>query len=263
MRLELDFGIAATYKWPTQKARVVTERWGLENLYCPACSSDRLVSSPPCEPVIDFICPECSEAFQLKSQKHPFRSYVTNSEYNKKIAAIQTGTIPNFFFLHYDVELMAVRNVFLVPKHFISESVIKPRKKLSEHARRRGWQGSIVVLGNLPLDARIPIVKEGIVIPSSEVRGLWQRFMFLRGESIESRGWLSDILACVRNLGKESFTLSEVYSFEEYLARLHPRNRNIRPKIRQQLQVLRDNGVLEFLGRGRYRWKYSSWFRMV
>jgi type II restriction enzyme len=34
---------------------------------------------------------------------------------------------------------------------------------------------------------------------------------------------------------------------------LHPLNRNIRPKIRQQLQVMRDHGVLEFLGQGRYR----------
>ncbi len=33
----------------------------------------------------------------------------------------------------------------------------------------------------------------------------------------------------------------------------HPQNNNIRPKIRQQLQVLRDKGVIEFLGRGLYR----------
>ena len=29
--------------------------------------------------------------------------------------------------------------------------------------------------------------------------------------------------------------------------------RNIRPRIRQQLQVLRDHHFLDFLGRGRYR----------
>jgi type II restriction enzyme len=37
------------------------------------------------------------------------------------------------------------------------------------------------------------------------------------------------------------------------LAKLHPANRNIRPKIRQQLQVLRDMGLVEFLGGGEYR----------
>jgi type II restriction enzyme len=51
--------------------------------------------------------------------------------------------------------------------------------------------------------------------------------------------------------GSNRFT--EVYAFEERLAALHPRNRHIRPKIRQQLQVLRDRGVVEFLERGRYR----------
>jgi hypothetical protein len=34
---------------------------------------------------------------------------------------------------------------------------------------------------------------------------------------------------------------------------LHPANRHVRDKIRQQLQVLRDLGLIEFLGRGGYR----------
>jgi type II restriction enzyme len=34
---------------------------------------------------------------------------------------------------------------------------------------------------------------------------------------------------------------------------LHPENRHVRDKLRQQLQVLRDLGLIEFLGRGRYR----------
>jgi type II restriction enzyme len=34
---------------------------------------------------------------------------------------------------------------------------------------------------------------------------------------------------------------------------LHPGNRHVPDKIRQQLQVLRALGFVEFLGRGRYR----------
>jgi type II restriction enzyme len=41
--------------------------------------------------------------------------------------------------------------------------------------------------------------------------------------------------------------------FEDKLGKLYPNNNNVRPKIRQQLQFLRDNGYLEFLSRGRYR----------
>ena len=57
----------------------------------------------------------------------------------------------------------------------------------------------------------------------------------------------------MRGLGKREFSLGEVYAHAEALARLHPQNKNVEPKIRQQLQILRDMGFLEFLGRGRYR----------
>jgi len=40
---------------------------------------------------------------------------------------------------------------------------------------------------------------------------------------------------------------------EARLAALYSGNHNVRPKIRQQLQVLRDRGWLAFDGRGRYR----------
>ncbi|MHA2064423.1 MAG: Dam-replacing domain protein [Candidatus Thorarchaeota archaeon] len=69
---------------------------------------------------------------------------------------------------------------------------------------------------------------------------------------MRSRGWTSDVLRCVRKLGKSEFSLQEMYDFEEELRELHPKNRHIRPKIRQQLQVLRDQGVVRFIERGRY-----------
>jgi type II restriction enzyme len=45
----------------------------------------------------------------------------------------------------------------------------------------------------------------------------------------------------------------DIYAFEAELAALCPGSNNVRPKIRQQLQVLRDQGYLQFVGRGRYR----------
>jgi len=49
------------------------------------------------------------------------------------------------------------------------------------------------------------------------------------------------------------FTLDDMYRFENYHGELHPENHNVKPKIRQQLQVLRDAGIIEFIARGRYR----------
>jgi type II restriction enzyme len=54
-------------------------------------------------------------------------------------------------------------------------------------------------------------------------------------------------------IGQSEFTLADVYAQAPRLEKLYPENRNVRPKIRQQLQVLRDQGYLEFLGDGRYR----------
>ena len=94
---------------------------------------------------------------------------------------------------------------------------------------------------------------DGYAVPKAIVRDSWNRFLFLRKQSVYSRGWLADVLACVRQLGQETFTLADVYTFEGQLAKLHPRNKHIRPKIRQQLQVLRDYDIVEFLGKGIYR----------
>ena len=49
------------------------------------------------------------------------------------------------------------------------------------------------------------------------------------------------------------FTLEQMYKFEQILSIKHPENHHVRDKIRQQLQVLRDNGIIEFVGRGHYR----------
>jgi len=64
---------------------------------------------------------------------------------------------------------------------------------------------------------------------------------------------MADVLACVREIRKPDFSLGDIYAFEERLGALHKDNLNVRPKIRQQLQVLRDRGMLQFLGGGKYR----------
>jgi len=61
-----------------------------------------------------------------------------------------------------------------------------------------------------------------------------------------------DVLKVVRALGKPEFSLPEMYSRAEQLRRLHPENRHIEPKIRQQLQRLRNLKFLDFVAPGRY-----------
>lgn len=68
-----------------------------------------------------------------------------------------------------------------------------------------------------------------------------------------SRGWLFDVLYCINSIKHNIFKLDEVYKFQNYLKEKHTHNNNIKAKIRQQLQFLRDKGHIEFLGNGTYK----------
>ncbi|MBW8041776.1 MAG: hypothetical protein FVQ85_17505 [Planctomycetes bacterium] len=70
-------------------------------------------------------------------------------------------------------------------------------------------------------------------------------------------GWRLDTFNVVSKIPVNIFKLDQVYANKQHLQELHPENRNIDAKIRQQLQELRDLGLVEFLGGGVYRklWK--------
>ena len=70
-------------------------------------------------------------------------------------------------------------------------------------------------------------------------------------------GWRLDTFNVVSNIPNNVFELDRVYEYKQQLQKLHPDNQNIEAKIRQQLQELRDLGLIDFLGGGSYRklWK--------
>lgn len=78
-------------------------------------------------------------------------------------------------------------------------------------------------------------------------------------ESIQSSlsGWKLEVFNCVNLISKQVFTLNDINKFENHLKKIYPSNKHIKDKIRQQLQLLRDLGLIEFLGSGKYRklWK--------
>jgi len=167
--------------------------------------------------------------------------------------AILEDRTPNLYVLHYDLSAWSVRTLILVPRFAFALSAIERRKPLAPTARRAGWIGCNIVLDKIPLHARIPIIQEGNVRPKQSVRDAYKRLLPLEKLQAEKRGWTLDVLNAVQSLAKTEFSLNEVYASEEKLSRLHPANRNVQPKIRQQLQILRDLGLLEFLGAGSYR----------
>lgn len=167
--------------------------------------------------------------------------------------AIDEGRTPNLLVLHYDLSEWRVKNLILVPAFAFSHSAIERRKPLGPHARRHNWVGCNIVLANIPNDAKIPIITDGVPSSAKSVRRQYRKLRPLAKLTLSERGWTLDVLRIVRSLGKQEFELPEVYAMATELARLHPDNHHVDDKIRQQLQVLRDRHFLDFLGGGRYR----------
>lgn len=65
--------------------------------------------------------------------------------------------------------------------------------------------------------------------------------------------WRDDILECIDRIPSRKFTLDDLYAFEPELQKKYPLNHHITDKIRQQLQLLRDEGYIAFLEPGIYQ----------
>jgi Dam-replacing family/Dam-replacing HTH domain len=243
----------SSYNSGSQKARAWTEAWVRAWAYCPHCGASKISPFGNNQPLADFFCGACSEEFELKSQKGKFGAKVLDGEYHTKCARLAASNNPNLLLMNYDLRSLAVVNLFIVPKHFFVREIIEERKPLAVTARRAGWIGSKILLDRVPESGKIHIVQGGVVRAKESVLAEWQRTLFLRNESPDTRGWLLDVMNCVESLGKREFTLDEVYAFERHLGDLYPGNQNIKPKIRQQLQYLRDRGFIDFVSRGNYR----------
>jgi type II restriction enzyme len=243
----------AAYVSGSQRARVFTESWVAAHLFCPNCGERRIGRLTANRPVADFSCAGCREEFELKSQRGRFGPKVLDGAYGAKLLRLASDTSPNLMLMNYDLARFAVTELFCVPKQFFTASIIEERPPLAATARRAGWIGSKIVLKGVPESGKVWFVKGGEALEREAVRAQWRSTLFLREARPAARGWLIEVMKCAEALGRETFELADVYGFEDRLAGLYPGNNNVRPKIRQQLQVLRDRGWLEFLGRGRYR----------
>lgn len=242
------------YKSPSQLIRAITENWFKDNMYCPFCNSDKIESFPNNYPVADFYCNICSEEFQLKSKKNQIGRLIVDGEYNKMISAIYSRRTPNFFFLSYTINIDYIKDLLIIPKEFILPNAIQKRKPLSMNAKRAGWTGCNIKLDSISNDGKIFAVKEKKIVQKNSVRDKMISVDYIRRlKNLNCRGWINDILLVISEIQSDTFTLKEVYKYEHMLKKLHPNNNNIRAKIRQQLQILRNNNVIQFVDRGVYR----------
>ncbi len=249
----LDISLVEGYTSKSQMARVITEGWTSQNMYCPICGWPTILKFPNNKVVADFYCPNCHTEFELKSKNGTIGTKIPDGAYSTFVQRITSNNNPDFFVMSYSFSRMRVLDMYFIPKFFFVPELVEKRKPLTENARRAGWIGCNILFDKIPGQGRIPIVQEGVFLDKEHVIDHVKYAQRLRFDNIEVRGWILDILNCVNQIQDNVFSLDMIYQFENELAIKHPDNHNIRPKIRQQLQQLRDRGVISFLGGGRYR----------
>lgn len=249
-----DGQLVKNYKSASQKARVLTEQWVDNSVFCPNCGHLEIDRYSNNKPVADFFCSNCREDYELKSKQNIFGAKIVDGAYRTMLKRLMSSNNPNFFLLNYDPVGLEVVNFFVIPKHFFVPEIIEKRKPLAPTARRPRWVGCNIILRSIPESGKIFFVKNRQVESKEKVLAEWKKTLFLREEKeVSAKGWLLDIMRSIEKLGRREFALDDVYAFENELSKLHPGNRHIKDKIRQQLQVLRDKGYLDFVSRGYYR----------
>ncbi|MDO8512957.1 MAG: DpnI domain-containing protein [bacterium] len=254
MKLTFDLQFADNYKSQSQRVRVLTEQWVNDSVFCPNCGYLNIDRYPNNQPVADFYCSNCKEDYELKSKQDSVGKKIVDGAYRTMIERLQSSNNPNFFLLYYDLQNFEVQNFLVIPKHFFIPEIIEKRKPLAPTAYRAGWIGCNILLQSIPQTGKIFFVKNRQVESKEKVLTEWRKTLFLREEKeIKAKGWLLDVMMCVDKFKCKDFSLDDMYTFENELSKKHPDNRHIKDKIRQQLQILRDKGYIEFTNRGNYR----------
>lgn len=254
---EIDIDLSS-YTSSSQRIRVMSEAWVGRFMFCPSCG-EALRSTENNREACDFLCSNCTEEFELKSKSQEIGSKIVNGAYSTLMNRVASQNNPNLYVLQYDKLNYAVKNFLVVPNYFFTQSIIEKRKPLASTARRAGWVGCNILIGQVPNMGRIHYIINGKIQPKKTVLASWNQTKFLKcGLDDGGKGWLFDTMKCIDLIGKNEFSLNELYSFEEKLKFNHPQNNHIKDKLRQQLQILRDKGLIEFISRARYRLASSA-----
>ncbi len=244
--------LIASYTSNSQRARVVSEAWVLRNGYCLACKCDSLLQTAANTRTKDFMCPQCSHGYELKSKRGAFGSRIADGAFSAMMETIRAGRTPSFLLLEYS-STWEVQDLTALHHSLITQDCIEERKALGPMARRAGWIGCNIILPKVALEGRIQLVTDGNPQTREASRTAFARLQFLSRMPAKRRGWAASLLNLLRQLPDDRFSLNDAYLFEAHLAKLYPENKNVRPKIRQQLQVLRDAGIIKFEARGLYK----------
>ena len=173
---------------PTEKYREIQESLATSTRFHRAlgprqsllrADSPRIESLPTNTPAHDFKCPECSGMVPVEESETRNRKDNVGRRIQQDGRGDSAGQNPKSLALHYDAGAWSVRNLVLVPRFTYTLSVIRCRKALSPNAERHGWVGCSIVLGEIPPEAKIPVIVDGNVRPQAESGRSFKNFSSL------------------------------------------------------------------------------------
>ena len=231
-----------------QIIKAITEHWTANNIFCPVCWS-ALDKHKVDKPINDLFCIDCSNDFELKASKWKFSKMLPAWSYQKAVEAIENKPM-HLFVLKYSQDY-TITNFLVVPKYFFTSDIVKRRPNALKG--RPNYFMSDIDFSIIPESWKIHYISDWKYKTRTEILEEWNKVRFLEKEKSSSKGWIFDTMICIEKLNKKVFSLQDMYDFENELKLKHPENNNIKPKIRQQLQFLRDKWYLEFVSSGKYR----------
>ena len=131
------------------------ERAVCEHVSCPRCGRERQFRAlPPNFECVDVICKFCGFLAQVKATSRSSVDgpppTVLGGAWRPQHERVIAGIFHPVYVVSYDGTRLT--RIDYIPAHMLSAypSVFKPRAKLSDTAKRAGWQGFVYDLRELP-----------------------------------------------------------------------------------------------------------------
>lgn len=258
MNFVMNTELSGNYKNKSQKARVITETWVLNNFRCPFCDS-KLSQYTANNKCADYYCKKCNEDFELKTINGKFpKGKMNGAGYQATLDKINSDKSSHWILLEHDNFIIS--GLTFIPKYFFYDEMIEPRNKLTDTAKRAGWQGCRIALNMIPSFGRIAYIKNNKEVDKKIIEYKLEKTSAFKKSNLKNKNWKLEILSIVDSIPETIFSANDLYEFIPMLEQKHPNNHHIDARIRETLQHLRDEGYIKFLDTEGFKGLYQKLF---
>lgn len=243
------------------------------------CTDSFSVSSPYVgsyfPKVVSELDSKVSLTFLTRTTLADFASSASDLDAVRAVAC-RAGSVLSLSSLHAKVYVLDRKRALITSANSTYSGMYRNRECGFEVTKRSDVEALNAFIrtgfGSSPMPQRWTVDDlDELRLPVERLRAVIPRVATLRGQGVETllriklprrqdrelirgfSGWLQLTLEGVSRIPSDDFTMNEVMAACAPLAvERFPDNRHVREKLRQQMQRLRDLGLVLFLGNGRY-----------